>query len=142
MGANMQLTEEMALEAYARMINTLDVSPLEPLLAEDFHYASQMVFSEIESKVEYLDYIVPKLETIGNSNSQAWAEMGWLGHGSHTKPCVVLAQGDPDELVALVLAKVNDRHIKRLDLCIVPHPQTAQRSGAYPGLSVGNSTTT
>ena len=138
----MQLTEEMALEAYARMINTLDASHLEPLLAEDFHYASQMVFGEIESKLEYLDYIVPKLETIGRSDSQAWAEMGWLGHGSHTKPCVVLAQGDSDELVALVLTKVDDGEIKRLDLCIAPHPQTAQRSGVYPGLSSGNSATT
>lgn len=40
----MSLTAEGALRAYATMMNTLDVSGLEPLLADDFHYASQWVF--------------------------------------------------------------------------------------------------
>jgi hypothetical protein len=34
------------------MVNTLDASHLEPLLADDFHYASQWVFAEMESKAE------------------------------------------------------------------------------------------
>ena len=50
---------ETALRAYASMMNTLDSSKLEPLLSDDFHYASQMVLAEIESKQEYLDYINP-----------------------------------------------------------------------------------
>ena len=40
----MSLTVERALSAYAAMMNTLNVSHLEPLLADDFHYASQWVF--------------------------------------------------------------------------------------------------
>jgi hypothetical protein len=44
------LEVEKALNAYAVMMNTLDTSKLEPLLAENFHYASEMVFSEMESK--------------------------------------------------------------------------------------------
>ena len=44
------LEVETALKAYAAMMNTLDSSKLESLLAENFRYASQMVFSEIESK--------------------------------------------------------------------------------------------
>lgn len=37
----MSLTEEGGLRAYATMMNTLDASCLESLLADDFHYASQ-----------------------------------------------------------------------------------------------------
>ena len=44
----MSLTAEQALRAYATMMNTLDASQLEPLLADDFHYASQWVFDEID----------------------------------------------------------------------------------------------
>ena len=45
----MNLTQESALRAYARMINTGDPGALAPLLAEDFHYSSQWVFQEITS---------------------------------------------------------------------------------------------
>ncbi|MFN9939487.1 MAG: hypothetical protein ACK56I_08425 [bacterium] len=52
------------LRAYATMMNTLDASALELLLADDFHYASQWVFDEIKSKDAYLEYITAKLEPI------------------------------------------------------------------------------
>jgi hypothetical protein len=71
-----ELTPTEALRAYARMINTLDASPLEPLLADDFHYASQNVVDEIRSKKEFLDYIEPKLRVMARSGSPVFAEMG------------------------------------------------------------------
>lgn len=49
------LTEERALRAYASMMNNLDASHLETLLADDFHYASQWGFAEIESKASYME---------------------------------------------------------------------------------------
>ena len=122
---------ETALRAYASMMNTLDSSKLEPLLSDDFYYASQMVLLEIESKQEYLDYINPKLEVVRASGTMVWAEMAMLKH-SFTGPCVVLAQGDKENLVALVLAKVKGDQIERIDMCIVPTPQSAKRSGEYP----------
>jgi hypothetical protein len=125
------LSIETALRAFASMMNTLDSSKLEPLLAVDFHYASQMVFAEIESKQEYLDYITPKLETVRASGSKVWAEMATLTHG-FPGPCVVLAQGDKENLVAVVLAKVRGGFIERIDMCIVPTPQSAKRTGDYP----------
>ena len=125
------LTIEAALRAYASMMNTLDSSKLEPFLASDFHYASQMVFTEIESKQEYLDYIKPKLEVVRASGTRVWAEMATLTH-SFPGPCVVLAQGDKKNLVAVVLAKVQDDFIERIDMCIVPTPQSAKCSGEYP----------
>lgn len=128
----MSLTVDEALRAYAAMMNTLDASHLESLLAEDFYYASQWVFAEIESKTEYLNYIVPKLEAIRKSGVVAWAEMGWLDR-EFPGPCVVMAQGDKDNLIALVLAEVEDGKIKRLDLCGAPSPHSARRTGEYPG---------
>lgn len=125
------LEVETALKAYAAMMNTLDCSKLEPLLAENFHYASQMVFSEIESKQEYMAYIQPKLEAVRSSGNSVWAEMGTLSDG-FACPCVVLAQGDKDNFVAVVLAKVEGDSISRIDMCIVPTPQSAIRSGEYP----------
>ena len=122
---------ETALRAYASMMNTLDSSKLEPLLSDDFYYASQMVLVEIESKQEYLDYINPKLEVVRASGTKVWAELAMLTH-SFPGPCVVLAQGDKENLVALVLAKVKVDQIERIDMCIVPTPQSAKRSGEYP----------
>ena len=123
------------MRAYAKMMNTLDVSHLASLLADDFHYASQWVLAEIESKSAYLAYIVPKLNAIRNSGSSAWAEMGSLDR-EFPGPCVVIAQGDKDNLIAVVLVKVRNGKIKRLDLCGAPSPRAANRTGIYPGTEV------
>jgi len=82
-GCLVSLREEQALRAYTTMMNILDAAHLEPLLADDFHYASQWVFDEIESKSAYLEYIVQKLEAIRESGSTVWAET----------PTVTLHQG-------------------------------------------------
>lgn len=127
------LTEADALRAYARMMNTLDARGLEPLLADDFHYTSQWVFEEIESKQAYLDYIRPKLETIARTKTAVFAELGTAsGYRSGNKPCVVMAQNDREHLVALVFGEVADGKLKRLSLCAVPPPEEARRSGEYP----------
>ena len=129
----MSLTAEDALRAYATMMNTLDVSPLEPLLADDFHYASQWVFKEIESKADYLAYIVPKLRAIRRAQAVPRAEIGWFDDDP-PRPCVILAQDDKDDLLAVVLARVESGKIRRLDLCGAPSPHAARRTGEYPGI--------
>ena len=128
----MSLTVEHALRAYATMMNTLDASQLEPLLADDFHYASQWVFAEIESKTAYLEYIVQKLDAIRKSGVTVWAEMGSLDR-EFPGPCVVMAEGEKNNLMAVVLAEVEDGKVKRLDLCGAPSPYSARRTGEYPG---------
>lgn len=37
-----------------------------------------------------------------------------------------------DNLVATVLAEVRDGNIKRLDMCQIPPPSAAARTGEYP----------
>lgn len=129
------LSKEDALRAYAVMMNTQDVTELESLLADDFHYASQWVFAEIESKQAYLDYIKPKLLSIKSSGKPVWAEMAHLDN-ELPGPCVVIAQTQKDELVSLVLVEVADGKITRLDMCGAPSPHSARRTGDYPGLKI------
>lgn len=128
----MELTQLEALRAYAKTLNTLTAEPLEPLLAEDFTYESQNVFTAIKSKHEFLDYFRPKLQTIEDSDFPVYAELGTISAYGGLQPCVVVAQGSKEDLTCFVLAKVHDGKLKRLDLCIVPSPQSAERTGEYP----------
>jgi hypothetical protein len=125
-------TELKGLRAYAAMMNTLDATRIESILADDFIYESQAVFQPLESKQAFLEYIKPKLETVRRSNATVYAEIGRVSAYGRDQECVVLAQNTPDNLVALVLAKSEGSKLKRLDLCIVPPPHTAQRTGEYP----------
>ena len=125
------LTQVQALEAYAAMMNTLDASKIEPTLAEDFHYSSQWVLTDITSKQEFLDYITPKLETIRTGGSEVWAEMGELTR-EIPGPCVVMAQGEKDNLLCVIWAKVEGGKLKSLSMCGAHSPHDAIRSGRYP----------
>lgn len=126
-----QLSEETAVRAYAAMMNTGSVMHIESLLADDFCYASQWVFHEITSKAEYLDYITPKLVAVRRAGAAVWAELGYLDQAQQ-KPCVILAQGEPDDLQAVVLVKVGAVKIRRIDMCMVPSPFGVHRTGKYP----------
>lgn len=128
----MELTQREALLAYAKMMNSLSVESLEPLLANDFIYESQRVFTPLESKQAFLDYIRPKLQTIQKAGATVYAEMGMVSAYGHHQPCVVLALNNKDNLVCLVLARVAGSKLARLDLCIVPPPECAERTGEYP----------
>ena len=126
-----ELSKADALRAYARMMHHLSVDYLAPLLAEDFHYASQWVFEEITSKQQYLDYIRPKLEAIKASGNRVWAELAEL-QAYPGGPCLIMAQGDKDDISATVLLEISGSKIKRLDMCFVPSPRSARRTGEYP----------
>jgi DNA-binding response OmpR family regulator len=123
--------EENALRAYAAMLNTFDVSKLEPLLADDFHYSSELALVEIRTKEAFLKYITGNLKTIKSSGNRIWAEMGELSH-TWPGPCVVISQGGKNDLQCIVVAKVEDGKIKRLDQRVVPLPESAERTGEYP----------
>jgi len=128
------MTEEQALQYYAEMINTLDASRLEPYLAKNFCYSSQKVLTELTSKQAFLYYIRGKLSTLQASSNKVFAEIGVLEKDYPIGPCVLLAEGNKDGLVAVVLAKTGKRLIERLDLCFVPTVQSVTRTGVYPGL--------
>jgi len=127
-----ELTQESALRAYAKMMNTLNPAPLAALLADDFVYESQYVFEALKSKQAYLDYMVPKLQIVARAKAFVYAEMGTVDAYFENQPCVILAQNEKSNLVGIVLAKVAADKLQRLDLCCIPPPQNAKRSGDYP----------
>lgn len=122
-----RLRTEDAVRAYAVMMNTLNVSKFEPLLADDFHYASQWVFHEIESKKEYLEYITRKLRAIKASGLKVWAELAESNNG----PCVVVAEDEKDNILSVVFAKVKNNKMERMDMCVLSLYR-GKRSGEYP----------
>ena len=128
-----QLTEKEALSIYARMMHTLDSSEFESFLSEDFSYSSQKVLTDMNSKDEFIEYIRPKLETIKKTKSTVYAELGICPAYGHND-CLILAQGDKSNLLGVAYASVNEGEICSLALCIVPSPDSAIRSGIYPGL--------
>ncbi len=133
-----QLTEKEALSIYAKMMHTLDSSEFESFLSDDFSYSdfsysSQKVLTDMNSKDEFIEYIRPKLETIKKTKSPVYAELGVCPAYGHTD-CLVMAQGDKSNLLGVAYASVNEGKICSLALCIVPTPDSAERSGIYPGL--------
>ncbi len=128
-----QLTEKEALSIYARMMHTLDSSEFESFLSEDFSYSSQKVLTDMNSKDEFIEYIRPKLETIKKTKSSVYAELGVCPAYGHND-CLIMAQGDKSNLLGVAYASVDKGKISGLSLCIVPTPDSAIRSGIYPGL--------
>ena len=127
-----KLTELSALREYAKMINNLSTMFLVPMLASDFVYESQMVMEPLKSRSEFLNYMDSKLEMIAKNGSIVFAEMGTIEAYFQLRPCVILAQDDKNNLTGTALAEVKSNELKRIDLCIIPPPETASRSGVYP----------
>lgn len=125
------LTAKDALIAYAKMMNNLDSTEFESLLGENFSYESQAVLTPIHSKHEFIDYIRQKLSSIRSTRVKIFAELGELSaYGQND--CVVVAQGDKNNLVATVYINVSDNKISKIDICVIPEPGYAIRSGLYP----------
>lgn len=121
-----------ACRAYARAMNTLDPSHLEPSLSpDDFTYSSQWVLENLRGKAAYLDYLKGKFETIKEANAPVWAEIGYtkaFGAGD----CVLIAQKEHTNLVATVLIEMREGQIKKINMCGIPSPYECQRTGEYP----------
>ncbi len=129
-----QITEKEALSIYAKMMHTLDSSEFESFLSEDFTYSSQKVLTDMNSKDEFIEYIRPKLEIIKKTKSSVYAELGVCPAYGHSD-CLIMAQGDKSNLLGVAYASVDEGKISGLSLCIVPTPDSAIRSGFYPGLN-------
>lgn len=127
----MVLTTKQALTAYAQMMNSCDISNFEKLLAEDVVSTSQAVLTNITNKSDFVSYMQGKLQTIKQSNATVYAELGEIQAYGH-KDCVIVAQNTKDNLVAIVFITVGENQIKKIDLCEVPPPSQAKRTGIYP----------
>ena len=122
-----------AARSYAKAWNTLDASVLESMLDERIKLESQHVLTPLVGRDAVLDYLAAKMETIRKAGLSAcvFAELGDV-YGPDLQPCVIVAQGEIDRLEAVVLFKVSGAAITRIDICVVPDPHSAKRSGEYP----------
>lgn len=124
------LTERDAAFAYARAWNRLNCRDFIKLLAEDAHYASQYVLSELESRQDIEKYLTDKMHVVKATRSKIRAEFA-MTVNPRESPCVLLYQDDPKEHIAVVLFQVKEGRIKRYDLC-VPILYQVEKSGIFP----------
>lgn len=127
----MNLSEKDGLDAYGRMLNTNDIEHVVGLLADDFRYCSQAVLTDLVGKEEFLTYMRGKLAVIAGSADRPVAEMAYLP-AMRNRPCLVLLDNDTGQSICTVLAMIKYGRLSRIDLCIVPPPNTAVRTGEVP----------
>lgn len=131
------MNEEEACRIYATAWNRLDPEILIAALDENVRYSSQSVLTDMWGKEEVADYLRGKMDTIRSKPEyKVYAELAetrpYPMYMAPPRPCVVIAQGDPESLVATVLLTVDGSKITALDICLIPPPETTKRSGEYP----------
>ncbi|MGI8542642.1 MAG: hypothetical protein ACR2MD_04100 [Aridibacter sp.] len=139
------MTEAELVKIYAKAWNTLNPTIIEIYLADDVVYESQSVLTPLIGKEEVFDYLQGKMQTIRKTRykSDVFAEIGYCGSqdgyniqvlsAEVFRPCILMAQGNPDEVIALILLETESGKIKRIDLCTtIPDPKSAMRTGEYP----------
>ena len=135
---NKKLTKKEVAILLARAWNNLDASIIEPYIAEGIVYWSQQVLTDMTGKKAVMEYLAGKMEPIRkSSHGQIFAELGetkpYPMAPHPPEPCVILAEGDKNNVGALVLFKIESNKINSIGICSdAPHPSTAKRSGVYP----------
>lgn len=132
----MQQEETNTLRQLAKSWNNLDTSFIETELADDFIYESQWVLTPIEGKVEFLSYLHSKFSSIKSAmQSQTMivtAELA-LHPSMQNRPCIVLTQITSEGIRQVsVLIKIQERKIKRINVCFIPDPTEAKLTGEFP----------
>lgn len=125
------MTEKDAAVAYARAWNTLDCGEFLKLLADDCSYASQYVFEELESKERIKEYLTGKIQTVSDSGANVRAVVGRILIPDPDRPCVMMYQGEGNQVAAVVVFKVKDSQIQRYDLCM-PELFQYEKTGNIP----------
>lgn len=130
------LTEEKAVQVFARAWNRLQPEEFLTLLSPDACYASQWVFDELVGAAAISDYLRGKMRTIrnhgiNNPNSRVRVEIGRTKLGTGGRPCAFMMQGVGNKIQAAVIFEVRDGKVVRYDLCM-PQILGAVRTGVYP----------
>lgn len=123
------LTQRDAATAYAKAWNRLDPGEFIDMLSPDVRYSSQWVLEDLHGKKALADYLRGKMATVKKSAATVYAEVAQIGTGD---PCVLLAQGNRDDVNALVLFTVDQNKVTGFDMCIPDLYGSNIRSGMYP----------
>ena len=133
-----KLAQKEAATILAKAWNNLDASLLEPYIAEDIIFWSQQALCDMTGKNAVMAHLNTEMETIRKSpQEQVFAELGETNPyplaPDNPEPCVILAQGDKNNVRALALLKLEGGKINSIGICSdAPHPSTARRTGQYP----------
>ena len=129
---DLDFTEKMAATIYARAWNNLNTSFLFSFLSEDIVLESQNVLEPIKSKSEVLNYLNSKMQTISKADDE-YKVFAQIGSVFNCRPCVIISQGDKNNLTLTVLFTIRDELISRIDLCsVAPHPREAELTNYFP----------
>ncbi|MES2775327.1 MAG: nuclear transport factor 2 family protein [Bacteroidota bacterium] len=128
--------ETNILRQLAKSWNNLDTSFIEPALARNLIYESQWVLIPIEGKRAFLSYLQSKFTAIKLAmqleQMTVTAELA-LHPSMQNRPCIVLTQITKRSIIQVsVLVKVEERKIKRIEICFIPDPADAVLSGELP----------
>jgi hypothetical protein len=135
MNKKIQIEKEQ-LNNLAKSWNHLDTGFIENELAEDVVYESQWVFQPMLSKVKVLSHLSLKFKAIKVTMlsevmvvSAELASLPFMGD----RPCIVLTQMTVEGIrQAIVLVKIQDKAIRRIDICAIPNPSEAELTGEFP----------
>lgn len=131
------MNKEDACFYYATAWNRLDPGVLIQVLDDDVTYSSQSVLASMRGKEEVADYLRGKMATISaDSAVKVFAQLAetqeYPMYTLPPEPCVVLSQGEIDNLVVTVLFKVSETGIRAIHMCIIPPPDTTKLTGEFP----------
>jgi Leu/Phe-tRNA-protein transferase len=110
------LSDTELLNVFKNAYRYFYIDDLKEYLADDFHYASQYVFSEIKSKAAYLEYLSGKLKTIQRlraPDNRLFMEIVYDRYSK--KPYLFMRQ---NKTSALFVPQIHDGQFTRIDLCI------------------------
>jgi hypothetical protein len=121
---------EKLVSLLAQSYNDLTPAIVTECFAEEIVYESQYVMGNIVGKLEVADYLTAKMDTISQhiDTARVYAEIGYW----RRTPCIVMAQGSPEQPSSVILVKCEDDLITRIDICAVPSPDRVKRTGVYP----------
>ena len=132
----MQKEETNNLRQLAKSWNNLDTSFIEKELADDFIYESQWVLTPIEGKREFLSYLNSKftaIKTAMQSKTMTITAEIAVQPSMSNRPCIVLTQITSEGIRQVsMLIKIQERKIKRSDVCFIPDPTVAELTGEFP----------
>jgi hypothetical protein len=92
--------------------NRLDADVLDPFLADDVVYVSQHALMPLVGKLAVMEYLRDKMRTCHQSGTRMFAELGVYQLG----PCVMFAQGQPENLCGTILVRLQDGCITPIDI--------------------------
>lgn len=107
-------TDKELAEIYTKAWADLDVSELPPILDKDFHYDSDVVFDDMASREEYMEYLKGKFNTLRRTKSITKVQLGRNGESGDWATIIKQIQNDGSPIVCGFFIKCSHGLIKSI----------------------------